>query len=472
MALRDSDAGRGDSLDSVLGELKRGKGAPCYLLFGDEEFLLKDALEKITALLIPDPQDRELNLFMTDGEREDCDSLCESLITTPLLPGRKVVVVRDTRLFQSKNVLAPLIGRIRERIVSDPARAAVDFLQFLRITGLQLEDLRDGGWRKIDDETWKRIVPDDGGAPRETWLPKALELALGRDEEPGKERQEETDRLERTLTGGMPEGNHLILTAEAVDRRKKLFKTISAVGRVLTFTKVKGEARQQQALREMAAEPLARSGKRLSAEAWSSLGQKTGFDLRESLGAIEKLITYTGERRQIEAADVESLIGKTKEDTIFALTGALAGRNLPAALRTLRELLDRGEPPLRVFSMIINEIRFLFQAKLLIASGRLGSSAPDADYGRFQKTVYPAVRTLAGDGAEAIALVSQHPFVVYQALKNAGRFTRRELAGYLELLLRTDLALKTTGQDPRLLLERLLIAVCGNGQRFKSQTDR
>jgi len=110
MALHDDDTGRGDSLDSVLGELKRGKTAPCYLLCGDEEFRLNDALGKITALLIPDLQDRELNLFVTDGEREDVDSLCESLITPPLLPGRKVIVVRNTRLFQSKNILAPSSG--------------------------------------------------------------------------------------------------------------------------------------------------------------------------------------------------------------------------------------------------------------------------------------------------------------------------------------------------------------------------
>ncbi len=80
---------------------------------------------------------------------------------------------------------------------------------------------------------------------------------MSRDAEPVKERPEETDRLERTLTGGMPEGNHLILTAETVDRRKKLFKTISSAGRILSFTKVKGEARQQQAVQEMAAELLA-----------------------------------------------------------------------------------------------------------------------------------------------------------------------------------------------------------------------
>jgi DNA polymerase-3 subunit delta len=462
MALHDDDTGRGDSLESVLGELRRGKGVSCYLLCGDEEFRLRDALERITTLLIPDAQDRELNLFVIDGEHEDVDSLCESLITPPLLPGRKVIVVRDTRLFQSKNVLAPLIGRIRERLASDPARAAADFLQFLRITGLQLDDLRDGGWRKIDDEQWRRIVPDDGGAGRETWLPKALELCASGDAPPVKERPEETDRLEMTLTGGMPEGNHLILTAGAVDRRKKLFKAISSAGKILLFTKMKGEARQQQAVRDMAAEPLARSRKRLSAGAWSALGQKTGFDLRESLGAIEKLITYAGERQQIEAADVEAVIGKTKEGSIFALTAALSGRNLTLALQTLHELLDQGLHPLMIMTMITKEIRFLFQAKLLIASGRLGSYSPEADYGRFQKAVYPAVRKLAGDGEEQIALVSQHPFVVYQALKNAGQFARSELAGYLELLVRTDLALKTTGQEPRLLLERFLIGVCGS----------
>jgi len=461
MASQDDNKERGASLDAVLAELKRGKIVPCYLLCGDDEFSLNDALEKLAQALIPEAQDREFNLFVTDGEQEDVDRLCESLITPPLLAGRKVVVVRNTRLFQSKNVLMPLIRRIRERLEADPARAATDFLHFLQITGLQLNDLREGGWRKIDDETWRRIVPDDGGEARESWLPRAIELAASLGSVAVKERPEETDHLESILAGGMAEENCLILTAEAVDRRKKLFKTISSVGRILSFTKVKGEARQQQALQEMADEMLKRAGKRLSPGAWSALGQKTGFDLRESIGAIGKLITYAGEKTQIEAEDVEAVVGRTKEDTVFGLTGALSGRNLVLALNTLHELLDQGLHPQMIMTMIVREIRFLFQAKLLIASGRLGAFQPNMDYGRFQKAIHPAVKQLSGDGKEGIAIASQHPFVVYQALKNAGRFTRAELTGYLDLLVRTDLALKSTGQDPRLLLERILIAVCG-----------
>ena len=159
---------------------------------------------------------------------------------------------------------------------------------------------------------------------------------------------------------------------------------------------------------------------------------------------------------------MEAVIGRTKEDTVFELTGALSGRNLILALKTLHELLDQGLHPLMIMTMIVREIRFLFQANLLIASGRLGAYQSNMDYGRFQKAILPALKGLTADGEEPIAVVSQHPFVIYQALKNAERFTRAELTGYLDLLVRTDLALKTTGQDPRLLLERVLIAVCGN----------
>jgi DNA polymerase-3 subunit delta len=335
-------------------------------------------------------------------------------------------------------------------------------MQFLTLTGMQLDDLRDGGWRKIDDDTWRRIVPDDGGEGREAWLPRAVELCVSRGAVLVQEKtEEETDRLERVLAGGMPEGNHLILTAETVDRRKRLFKAVSSMGHILTFVKIKGEARQQQVLMEMAAGLLEGRGKRLSSGAWAVLGQKTGFSLRESLGAIEKLITYAGEKAVIEAADVEAVTGRTKEETVFDLTGALTARNLTAALRALKDLLDQGSPPLMIMAMITREIRFLLHAKLLLASGRLKAFSANMDYGRFQKAVYPSLKQAAGEGEEQVDLVSQHPFVVYQFLKNAGRFTRSELAGYLEMLVRIDMALKSTGQDPRLLLERFLLAVCG-----------
>jgi len=40
----------------------------------------------------------------------------------------------------------------------------------------------------------------------------------------------------------------------------------------------------------------------------------------------------------------------------------------------------------------------------------------------------------------------------------------RDLPGAVDALLRTDLALKTSGGDPRVLLERLIVELCGTGR--------
>ena len=145
-----------------------------------------------------------------------------------------MVVVRDTLLFQSKNVLSPLIARIRERLDSDPNKAGADFMQFLAITGLSLDDLKDGGWLKIDDgHVADDRPPTTTGRIGSRGCPGSLSSASDGAPRPSKGKtEEETERLEKVLTGGMPEENHLILTAVTVDRRKRLFKTVSAVGKV------------------------------------------------------------------------------------------------------------------------------------------------------------------------------------------------------------------------------------------------
>ncbi|MHB8829874.1 MAG: DNA polymerase III subunit delta [Syntrophales bacterium] len=460
MTAHKEDVVEGSSLKEVIAGLTGGKAAPsCFLLYGDEEFQVQDALDRIVDALIPDAGGRDFNLFTTDGEHEDVGALCESLLTPPLLPGRKVLIVKNTRLFESKNNLPQLISRIRERLESDPGRASADFMQFLALTGLQLDDLQDGGWRKIDEEGWQKLVPGDEGGQREAWLPRIVEIAVDRKAPPAIKKPDETERLERILSGGMPADNHLILTSQSADRRKKLFKTIAAVGRILVFEKIKKELKQKQTVMELSAALLAKSGKRISAGGWEALGKKTGFNLRESLGAIEKLIAYAGENAVIEAADVEAVVGRTKEDVVFALTGALSSRKLTGSLASLRELLEQGEAPLMIFSMMVREIRLLLQARLLIDSGRIKSfKANMEEYGRFQRFIYPSLKQPGED--DQLDIVSQHPFVVYQALKNAARFDRRELVAFLGMLARIDLELKSTNLPPSLLLERFLVSAC------------
>ena len=447
-------------LERILMELKKGKAepSPCYLLYGEEEYLVKDALNKIIAAIIP-ANDRDMNLFFMDGENENIDSLCETILTPPLIPGKKVVVLTNTRLFQTRMVLPEIVQKIRQNFENDPDTAVRYFLQFLKITGWNMDDLRDGGWKKITSDNWQKTVDGDSGHDRETWLPEMIEICISRGMDAGEQRGV-AERLEDTLRKGIPEGIHLIMTAEAVDKRKRLFKIISETGIVLNFSRLKGEARQKNTLMDTAKDLLAQSGKKMTPDAWIAMGRKTGFNLAESMKALETLITYTGDKIFIEASDIEEVVGKTKEDTVFDLTGALVARKLDVALSNLKDLFDQGINHVLILSMIAREIRFLLHAKMFIRSGKLGSFEPNMDYDKFQRSVYPVILEWRSDKGGKGGLDSQHPYVIYNSLRNSYRFSYEGLLKYLEDLVDMDIAFKSTTKEPKFMLERFIVKVC------------
>ena len=81
---------------------------------------------------------------------------------------------------------------------------------------------------------------------------------------------------------------------------------------------------------------------------------------------LEKLITYAGDKDTIDRGDIDAVITKSSEDSIFDLTEAIVTRNTEQALATLRDLLNQGVHYMVILSMLIREIRFLLQGKLLL----------------------------------------------------------------------------------------------------------
>ncbi|MDO9515825.1 MAG: DNA polymerase III subunit delta [Syntrophales bacterium] len=444
------------TLKTLLDDIGRGTIVPCYLIYGDEEYLLADALERLIDALLP-PDQRDLNLFYMEGEDEDMDALCDSLLTPPLIPGRKVVVVRNTRLFHSKASSSDVIGEITAHLEKDPHRAARAFLSLLEVAGWSVEDLKEGQWKKISDDDWRSAIGSTAGADREEWLPKVLDLcdSLKITREGN---LEDTVRLEDVLKGGIPAGNCLIMTASAADKRKKLFKAITDTGAVLSFEKSKNESGKKGLLMDRVGDALAKRGKKLAPDALLALGKKTGFELRDSLQEIEKLIAYVGDRETIDKNDIDAVVEKTAEDSVFDLTSAIVEKDAGTALQTLQRLLDQGVNHILILTMIAREVRLLLQGHILLESEKIPAFRPRMDYGGFQAGVYPAVKALAkGKGAW---LANQHPYVIYNALRNAGRFSREELIGYLSRLADLDLAMKSSGIDPGLALRHLLIEMC------------
>lgn len=447
------------TLERSIIDLKKGKVAPCYLLYGEEEYLINETLHQILDIIVPE-SDRDFGLFFLDGENSDFDVLKDHLLAPSLLGGRKVVVVKNTPIFQSRENLADLIQKIRDNIDEHPDKAAKSFLNFLKLSGFAWEDMQGSGWQKITDEQWRKAVEGDSGDDRNKWLPRMVEICAGRGWTSGSV-ADPSEQFEELLTQGLPAGNCLIMTAEAVDKRKKIFKVIDKSGIILHFGEIKGEAATRETLKAEAQKLLDQCGKKLTPAAWIALGKKTGFQLRPSLNELQKLTSFVGERSAIEETDVEAVVGKTKEDSIFDLTTALAEKNARAALLALKGLLDQGEHHLMILTMISREIRLLLQASVLVRSGKLPRITPSMEYGSFQKNIYPAVLGLSPAASrKEDLLVNKHPFVIYNALRHCSRFSYPVLLNYLDDLLDMDRAMKSSATDPQLLLERFLIKAC------------
>ncbi len=175
-------------------------------------------------------------------------------------------------------------------------------------------------------------------------------------------------------------------------------------------------------------------GKEISSEAADVMRELVGSHLGEIYQELDKLASYTGERKEIGVDDVEAVISRVRIHTVFDLTRALGMKNCPDALRILDQMLESGEPHLRILTMMVRQFRLIWMAKEMRSLGKR-----DRDIGK----------ALGIPGYFLPGLLAQ--------LKN---FTFQDLAEDYRRVLETDLALKSRSTSKRVLLENLVISIC------------
>ncbi len=231
------------------------------------------------------------------------------------------------------------------------------------------------------------------------------------------------ERLAAYLESGPPP-SLLVLTARALDRRRRLGAVLQRVGEVRTFDRLDPEALGpllQRRAREL--------GKRLHPEAARALVTAAGSSLRVLLGELHKLAAYTGSRAEITVEDVQEVVVGGGEVSAFALVDAIAEADVARALYLVRRLVAE-QSPIALVALLAAHFR------ALLATKALGPRAsPDQ------------VRSVLGARAWLYARYVQQ-------LRRMGAVDLRRI--YRELL-EADLRLKTTGLAPQVVLERLVV---------------
>jgi DNA polymerase-3 subunit delta len=444
------------ALPEVLAEIKAGTICPVYLLYGDE-FLCRSAFKSVLGALVP-PHHQDLNYEAIDGAGENVYEIIQHLNTFPLIPSAKVVAVHGTRIFYSAVVMDDLLGRSKEAFEMEGLEESARYLLYaLSMAGISLDDVREGNWKGVSDKKLReRFEQDDNSG----WLGQVIAYCV-QEKMAVPVHQDDADVLNDAILAGYPETNHLVLTTDLVDKRRRLYKTIKKIGVVVDCSVPKGDRkadkdRQQAALKTHMKKILKKVGKRMAPGGFESLYEKIGPDMRSFDSELEKVVTFVGDRDEILPTDVETISKRTRQDPIYEMSNAVAKRDTHKALFFLDSLLRSSIHPLQVLAVVTNQIRKLILAKDFIHSEYGNGWRKDLSYAAFQKMILPKIEKREPDSLTG----NTHPYAIYMTLKQSHNYTLEELIGALELLLDTDIRLKSTGQNPKMVLEHAVLGIC------------
>jgi DNA polymerase-3 subunit delta len=445
-----------------------------FLIYG-EAFFRNAAFEALLERLRnpADPSALNFTCETLDGISGNILEAVSMLKTYSLFSGRKIVAILDTPLFTSKGGEERMIQKAKSAFDErDMKAAAKHLLGWVSGSRYSKENIHD---EKVRESIRGEFLPVE----EMQWIDALLDYCKeNRLHVP--QREGDAKILEEAIQNQFPGGNRLILTAETIDKRISLFKTVSRDGWIIDCTVPMGERQAEKTARkkmfqEEIHQVLKRAGKEMDPDALAALFELTGFDLNTLNQNLNKLIPYTGSRSRITRKDIEAVVFRSRQDPVFALTHAISEKDASGALFYLNSLLRNEFHPIQIIGVMANQIRKLLVVKDFIESEDGKSWSPGCNFIKFREEVVPAlerfdrkfVESVREEGFEKSAeglKILKHPgnsYPIFMLMEASDRFGFKDLISALEKLRDADRLLKTTSRNPRFILERVILGICG-----------
>jgi len=284
-----------------------------------------------------------------------------------------------------------------------------------------------------------------------------------------KEIQETLQTLAGAMAGGIPEGHMLIITALKVDARTSFYKACVAHGEIIEFNLAEKPWQRDRGAMTFAMHAFKDAGLQIDAESIETFVQKVGTDTRQIMQEIAKLATYLGDRRDVKAADIETITSSSRDLFAWDLADAVGMRDLPRSLTVLRQLLFQHEEPIGLISGL--ELRFRHLLILREALDNRWIAAQPLGHANFKLTFADLPETLADQFKQALASekgTPLHPFVAGKLAGQATLFSRREIDRRRAWLLASRRQLVSSTVPGSLILEYLVLKLCRARERTKA----
>jgi DNA polymerase III subunit delta len=217
----------------------------------------------------------------------------------------------------------------------------------------------------------------------------------------------DADGLEGYIRNPEPQ-TVLVFVASDVDRSRRLTKLLARSATIVECWGLKDAKDARVDLRQVArqAEQLVKqavseTGRQIEPAAARLLAERAGADIGTLRGDLERLLLYSAGAAKITIADARAVVSAESSQDDWAVTNAIQNGNAAEALKQLALSLEAGAIPY----MVLGQLAWFVRERL----------------------------------------------------------DPRRVPRAVEALFQTDVDLKSSGGDPRVLLERLVLELCGRG---------
>ena len=173
-----------------------------------------------------------------------------------------------------------------------------------------------------------------------------------------------SDAAIQKILDNLPETTCLAFFEDTVDKKKKIYKDIASMGKVVEC----GKDDEDTVIRWLE-KGFEKEGKKAERSALRMLVEQVGTDYDKLRQEYEKLLAYAGDSEVIRRADVEAISSEETESKIFDMLNAMSSRNTKGVLAKYYDLLENKEHPLYILAMIRGQFRTMLQTAELRNKG-------------------------------------------------------------------------------------------------------
>lgn len=220
----------------------------------------------------------------------------------------------------------------------------------------------------------------------------------------------------------------LIFLGEKMDTGKDVSSLFKAKGMIVRLNHP-FESQLPQWIKKIAQELK----KEITPAAISLLREVTGNDLLRIRSELGKVSLYGKDEKLMSEEAIKAVVPEARIDTIFSLIDCIGRKERDKSLTMLWRLIDSGQSPLLILSLISRQVRLLVRAEEMIQKGT---------------TPYEVVKNLQIKGRPEIFL------------DHLSRFSSRGINDTFTAMILTDLALKSSRLNRGMILEQLVLTLC------------